>query len=213
MILLSHLPRIGLLSLSSLRRGKKCLFVDCGSNLGQGYRFFKIFFPPRLHDAILIEPNPHCIEILKQKYSKYNNVQFIEAAAWTNHSRLKLFGLVEDERGEQSSGASVISKHNESMYESNAERALEVDAISLSDLIHEKAKSHNQIIIKMDIESSEYEVLQDMIRTGAIQHVKHLFVEFHSDYFKDEEKKKHQQLEVSLIEQLRNLGLGVTIWV
>lgn len=191
---------------------KNRLFIDCGSNLGQGYMFFKKFLPPKWYDAILVEPNPNCMKVLREKFGDYSNLEFMEAAAWVRNEKLKLFGLVEDNRGETSDGASVISNHNSSMYLSNNEEALEVCTFSLSELLLHRSQEYDHIIVKLDIESAEYEVLADLLETGAAIHIKHLFVEFHSEYFKDSEKKHYQQLEVDLVEKLKCMGVGVTLW-
>ena len=82
------------------------LFLDCGSNVGQGYSFFSKHFVPEQYDAILIEPNPSCMKALRERFASYPNLEFIEAAVWVRNEKLKLFGLVEDDRGETSQGAS-----------------------------------------------------------------------------------------------------------
>lgn len=196
-----------------LREGERRLFVDCGSNLGQGYTFFKKYLPPERWDAILIEPNPHCMSVLKKEFGGYANLNFIEGAAWTKNEKLKLFGLVEDERGETTQGASVVADHNSSEYAADQDAAIEVDAFSLAELIAEKAKAYDEIVVKMDIESSEYEVLRDLLDSGAAKNITHIFIEFHSEYFKEPEGSHHRALEKTLASELRTAGVGVTIWV
>ncbi len=84
------------------KASQKGLFIDCGSNLGQGYTYFKDYFTPNLYDAILIEPNPNCMTVVREKFKSINNIEFIEAAAWINEDKLNFFGLVENERGDTS---------------------------------------------------------------------------------------------------------------
>jgi FkbM family methyltransferase len=184
--------------------GDRRLFVDCGSNVGQGYTFFKRYLSPERYDAILIEPNPNCMSVLRD---------FIEAAAWTKVGKLKLFGLVEDERGATTQGASVVADHNSGDYEADEEAAIEVDTFSLAELLTEKAAEYDQIVVKMDIESSEYEVLRDLLDTGAAKNITHIFIEFHSEYFKEPESSQYRALEKTLANELRAAGVGVTIWV
>jgi len=193
--------------------GDRRLFVDCGSNVGQGYTFFKTYLPPEQYDAILIEPNPNCMGVLREQFSGYANLNFIEAAAWTKVGKLKLFGLVEDERGATTQGASVVADHNSSDYEADEEAAIEVDTFSLAELLTEKATEYDQIVVKMDIESSEYEVLRDLLDTGVAKNITHIFIEFHSEYFKEPESSQYRALEKTLVNELRAAGVGVTIWV
>ncbi|MBT8452778.1 MAG: FkbM family methyltransferase [Deltaproteobacteria bacterium] len=193
--------------------GQRRLFLDCGSNVGQGYTFFKKYLPPGRYDAVLIEPNPNCIKLLREQFGSYPNLEIIQGAAWVRNEKLKLFGLVEDDRGAMTQGASVVADHNSGDYQANQEAALEVDAFSLSALLTRKAEEYDEIVVKMDIESSEYEVLRDLLDTGAAKHITHIFVEFHSEYFKEPESSQHRALEKALVDELRAAGVGVTIWI
>jgi FkbM family methyltransferase len=136
-----------------------------------------------------------------------------QAAGWTKVGKLKLFGLVEDERGATTQRASVVADHNSSDYEADEEAAIEVDTFSLAELLTEKATEYGQIVVKMDIESSEYEVLRDLLDTGAAKNITHIFVEFHSEDFKEPESSQYRALEKTLVNELRAAGVGVTIWV
>ena len=44
----------------SINENSENLFVDVGSNLGQGFNFFKQYFITKNYDYLLIEPNPYC---------------------------------------------------------------------------------------------------------------------------------------------------------
>ena len=194
-------------------QGERRLFIDCGSNIGQGYTFFKKYLPPESYDAVLIEPNPNCIQTLREKFGGYENVEIIEGAAWTRNEKLKLFGLVEDERGAMTQGASVVAEHNSGDYVADQDAALEVDAFSLGEMLAAKAQEYDEIVVKMDIESSEYEVLRNLLDTGTAKHITHIFIEFHSEYFKEPESSQHRALEKVLVDELRSAGVGVTIWI
>lgn len=193
---------------------KRSLYLDCGSNLGQGYSFFSTYLRPARYDAILIEPNPNCVKKLRATFEtqKLPHLEIIEAAAWIEETTLKLFGLVEDSRGAVSDGASVIEKHNSTLYTADPTRATEVRAISLARLIEQKAKVYNHIIVKMDIESAEYKVLENLLETNAVKHIRHLFVEFHSKFFTGENKVEYEELQKNLIERLKQKGVATTTW-
>lgn len=192
---------------------KRRLFVDCGSNVGQGYGFFTQYLRPDHYDAVLIEPNPHCVKTLRETLGDKNGIELIEGAAWTENTTLRLFGLVEDERGETTQGASVVSDHNSGDYTSDQDAALDVPAFSFGELLERKASVYDHIVVKMDIESSEYEVLRNLLDTGTAKHITHLFIEFHSEYFKEPESAQYRALEQELIDELRAAGVGVTVWI
>jgi len=205
--------RLRALGSRPLRVDEHRLFLDCGSNIGQGYTFFKKYLPPERYDAVLIEPNPNCIKSLHEKFGSIPNVEIIEGAAWTRNEKLKLFGLVEDDRGATTQGASVVAEHNSGDYVSDQEAALEVDAFALGEMIEAKAAKYDEIVVKMDIESSEYEVLRHLLDSDTAKHITHIFIEFHSEYFKEPEGSQHRALESVLVDELRAAGVGVTIWI
>ena len=171
-----------------------------GSNLGQGFEFFSKFFSPGLFDYLLIEANPNCIEPLRNNISKFyeshtdtKNWSISNYAISDKNGHLDLYGLVEDERGgekygETSQGASVVSDHNSRFYESNQESSIKIEAKRASDLIKELSSEYQTIVVKMDIESSEYDALEDLIDSGMIEKVSHLYVEWHSKFFSEEQQ-------------------------
>ena len=63
-------PRIAANLSKNLSKDKKGLFIDCGSNLGQGFTFFEQYFPLKTFDYILVEPNPFCKEELIKKINQ-----------------------------------------------------------------------------------------------------------------------------------------------
>ncbi|MCZ4281062.1 FkbM family methyltransferase [Kiloniella laminariae] len=183
---------------------KKRLFIDCGSNIGQGFTFFSKYFPNRFYDYILIEPNPNCVITLKEKYSNIENLEIIEAAVWTEEGTLDLFGLVEDERGSKSDGASIVSTHNTVFYEADSTKATKVSTIDFAALL--KSKLHyDEIIIKMDIESSEYDVLEKLIKEDLFNNVRFIFIEFHSQFMVGEEKALIEKRERKIKQYLNNI--------
>lgn len=132
----SKIRKLWILKYASLRhrflsKNKKRLFLDVGSNIGQGVEHFSQFYPMDIYDYVLFEPNPHCLKILKKKYGGRKNVNIVEAAVWTEEGTMKLYGLVEDDRGEVSDGASLLSEHNTKYYEADDDNAIEVRTSTL----------------------------------------------------------------------------------
>ncbi|KKJ76651.1 hypothetical protein WH95_12690 [Kiloniella litopenaei] len=164
-----------------MQNNKKRLFIDCGSNLGQGFSFFRKYFPNQFYDYILLEPNPNCVSVLKEKYNHIKNLKIVEAAVWTADGDMNLFGLVEDNRGSQSDGASIIENHNSALYSSDSSKATKVKTIDFARLLREQTH-YDQIVVKMDIESSEYDVLEKLIKEELLDKIDFMFIEFHSQY-------------------------------
>lgn len=180
---------------SNSHKKTQALFIDMGSNLGQGFRFFSKHYSPNIFDYWLIEVNPYCIEPLRANISKLysshawsGNWEIINKAVSTKNGTLKLYGLVEDKRGQLSVGASVIKDHNSIYYHSNEAKALKVPSLAVSELVTNASKKYSTIVVKMDIESAEYDVLDDLINSGAVNKIDYLYVEWHSQYFSSDKQ-------------------------
>lgn len=192
---------------------KKGLFLDCGSNLGQGFSYFKEYFRPNLYDYILIEPNPYCALQLAKLKDRWEAIEIIEAAVSTKVDRVKFYGLTEDDRGKTSDGGSVLKDHNSSFYTADETKAIEVNTFSLSDLIQAKKANYSSIVLKLDIEGSEYEVLEDLIANNTHTCFDALYVEFHSQYMLEPKRGIYKKRESEIIKRLKKDKVRCRIWV
>ena len=195
------------------RSGKRGLYLDCGANLGQGFAFFRRYFPDTRFDAILIEPNPNCAAKLRDGPASDTGVDLIEAALAGAEGEGKLFGLVEDHRGVFSDGASILATHNTIFYAPDGERAVTVQKPRLSHIIAERAQRYSAIVVKLDIEGAEYEVLEDLFVTGAIGKLDALFVEFHAKFMEPVEAKRHHAIEDQIRARLKAEGVAYLEWI
>ncbi len=81
---------------------------------------------------------------------------------------------------------------------------ISVDVINFSQYILDNFEKDDEIYLKIDIEGSEYELLDHMIKTGAIRYINKLFCEWHYHKMKGykqnkkEFKKKHYKLVMIL---------------
>ncbi len=205
-----------LLVLNKINLNKKNLFLDLGTNKGQGFNYFKKFFKLNKFDYLLVEPNPYLEETIKELIRKNNikgNINYINKAAYIKNSKIKLYGTVEDYRGKLSDGASIISEHNSNIYNSDYENALWVETFDVIQKIKD-LKDYDNIIIKMDVEGSEYDILEKLIyHKNEIHNIRHIFIEFHSRFMSSINKSKYKLREKKIKEQLIKLNLNFTIWI
>lgn len=123
---------------------------------------------------------------------------------------MKLYGLVEDDRGEISDGTSLLSEHNTRFYESNDDQAIEVRTIDFSDYL--KTKLHyDEIIVKMNIEGSEYDVKEKLIANDQIKYLKYLFMGFHAQFMTGDDKAVYEEREFKIKKYL-NRRNKMYIW-
>lgn len=82
-----------------------------------------------------------------------------------------------------------------------------VEAIDFSKWIMENFDNNDQIVLKMDIEGSEYKVIPKMIEDGSINYINHLIIEWH-DWVLPTYKEK----TVELKNKLNSMGISITNW-
>jgi FkbM family methyltransferase len=166
---------------------KKRLFIDLGANIGQAYQFFSGIYPSKHYDYVLVEPNKFCIDRLKLLVDN-SNVTILQSAAWIRKEK-KLFYGVAESGNSTSLGASIITNHKTKSYNVQKETAVFVETFNFSNFLLEKSMIYDEIIVKMDVESSEYDILEKLINDKNIKLIDKLFVEFHSNWMKKSETK------------------------
>jgi FkbM family methyltransferase len=82
---------------------------------------------------------------------------------------------------------------------------VKVESFDLSQWIIDNFSSDDFIVLKMDIEGSEYEVLPKMIKDGSINYIDHAFIEWH-DWVMPEYRSRTSELMNGL--QNANVQLG-----
>jgi hypothetical protein len=84
---------------------------------------------------------------------------------------------------------------------------VKIPSIDFNRFISELPEDSN-IICKMDIEGSEFQVLRYLIEKKTITKLKEIYIEFHERFMPAESK----ETEKELVEQIRNLGVKVHTW-
>lgn len=192
----------------------KNLFIDCGAHLGEAYEHFSQVYPPAEYDYVLFEPNPNCFAKLQERYGSQGHMTLRNNAVYTHDNETSFFSdasryteNVSEDDG-FSVGCSIIQEHNNKHYEPAAvERVQCVDAVRLLSDVSDK---YRDIVLKLDVEGSEYDILERLIAAGSMPRIKKLIVEFHSQYSSSADMRAREE---RLVEQLRAMsGLDLQIW-
>ena len=210
------IPKIAANLSKNLSKDKKGLFIDCGSNRGQGFTFFEQYFPLKTFDYILVEPNPFCKEELIKKINQKKqegSIDLIAEAASTSEGTTKFYGLVEGNRGKTTEAASTLKEHVSSWYTHSEEDAITVDTFSLADFIRNKASLYKIIVVKMDIEGAEYDVLENLLKKGVHKKIATIFTEFHSQYMTEPDKTIYENREKVIIQSFKNDKIPFHLWI
>jgi FkbM family methyltransferase len=181
------------------------IFLDCGSNIGQGYEYFRDLYGEE-YQYILFEPNPNCYDILIKKYKDHNIT--IHNKAVSNKVEELVFYYTED----TSEGGSIIEEHNSNYYHSKDVNKVTVQTINLIDFIDQIYTKDSEIVLKLDVESSEYDILESMIKDETIFKLKKIYCEFHSQYMAEDTKQIFSQKEKKILRFIKQNNIDFEIW-
>lgn len=196
---------------------QKSLFLDCGSNIGQGFEFFRKYYPLESFDFVLFEPNPYCFKILEQKYAHhYNNgVRLVRAAVASEDGKIDFYGLDETQGGVYSVGGSVLPEHNSRIYNSSHGSILKVKSINFSDFLTNSidVSNYSVIILKLDIEGGEYQILDSLKEKNLLSLFETIYVEFHSQYMSPDKAREYFNKEREFLRYAKRKRLRVVQWI
>lgn len=199
------------------------LFVDCGSNLGQGLLEFdemlSIFNNPNweIHS---FEANPD----IDLDFRHVWNLQYSKRAVWVENTTL---GFMMARRGQdyeplceewdlpaKAGDLTRLGNHlqideiqNENIKEA-LEKVVQVPAFDFSEYIahiRSQMPADKKIVVKMDIEGAEFKVVRHMLERGTAGLIDTLFIETHQHTMPDENEETTEEL----LNQLRECGVEV----
>ena len=152
----------------------KKVFIDCGANNGCSVRMFRgIYDKDETYKVFCFEPNP----VFDEWYDDLD-VILIEKAVWIRDEMLTFY-QIENRADGKESGASTLNETKAMAHKNVTVHEIKVEAIDFSTWIVDNLDPDDEIILKMDIEGSEYEVLDKMIEDETISYIDKLYIEFH----------------------------------
>jgi len=185
----------------------KNLFLDCGSNLGQGFEEFKNMFGIDNIDYHLFEPNPFCFQELTKKYSQVSYITLHNTAVGIEDKTVQFYY-----KNNFDVGGTVVFEHGNNLFSNTRSHLTSVTCINLINHIQHVLKFYDKIFMKLDIESAEYDILEKLIETKLIHNLSKLFVEFHSQYMDPETKKYYELRERNILDYIKNNNIDFTLW-
>jgi FkbM family methyltransferase len=187
----------------------KKVYLDFGGNKGQGLRSFISSYNIDPKDWIVetFEPDPNCnIEnhIEDLSYVKINN-----KAVWLYDGKVDFSQMLNNSEG--SSVECLMSEDNCANPNSESFRKndsiISVDCLDISKIL-QKYKDHDFVLVKMDVEGSEFKILRKILEDDTIKIINHLYVEWHHKYVKGEDDKTVNDLKSKIIEK----GIKIYEW-
>jgi len=142
---------------------KSPTILDCGSNIGLATIYFKWIYPNCLVSCF--EPDPLTFKILKKniKKNKFNNIELINAALSDKNGFIDFY---------------INPKKQGSLTMSTFKGRINGDKISVrKENLSKYVKAVD--LLKMDIEGSELEVMEELNKEGKLKNIKEIIIEYH----------------------------------
>lgn len=175
------------------------IFIDGGGNWKHIVdRYLKL---TKFDEVYVFEPNP----IFHDSYND-SHYKLIKKAIWTENGHLPLYVSKDENQVASSLLKEKLCKVKLKKVPYWHKEPIEVECIDFSKWIS-KFKASDNIILKLDIEGSEYDVLWKMIKDGSINQINKLYVEFHSDTIPSKKKEEEE-----LIAALRSHKIEPLEW-
>ena len=197
--------------------GQKGLFLDCGSNVGQGFEFFRKYYPTKMYDYILFEPNPFCFQELLKKYASLNSsgVRIENTAVGIANGDIDFFGLDEEKGGKYSVGGSILQQHNSKIYTTPNNASFKVTSIDFAIFLQDMLmkNQYSTVIMKLDIEGGEYPVLDSLISKNLLARFETIYVEFHSQYMSNDIAEHYRSKEKEFLKYSKKNQIRVIQWI
>lgn len=153
--------------------------IDAGANIGIATLWLKNF--SQKANVLLFEPDPENIQYLTKNLRENNitNTRIIPMALSKNKDKKVSFFKIDDKIQGLDSGLKLNQNLPYMKYT--------VQTTVLSDFINKQVD-----LLKMDIEGSEYSVIQDLIDNNKFKYINNLYLEAH--YFNESELKKYKYI-------------------
>lgn len=179
----------------------KKIFIDGGTHYGQGLQQFMQMY------KITPEWKIHTFEANPVTYNHFlsKNAQLLQSIEINHYNKAlsNVNGTVtiyqETPPAEDNSGmgSSIISLEQWNPWSGtlreNFKTTAEVECINLSEFILNNFSKEDFIVVKLDIEGSEYNVLESLIDSKAIDYINDLYVEFHARFFTNFDEILHRE--------------------
>jgi FkbM family methyltransferase len=183
---------------TSINLENKNVFIDCGTHLFQGFEeISKLKKVDDSWDCYCFEANPFTFEMSNKKYLKLIenglNIKYFNNAISDTTEIVKVNCATSDKWDGSTIGSSTSQASNILMSppdncsgkELDYKNVSLVNSIDFSNFIKTFFKKSDFIVVKLDIEGSEFNVLDKLIESNNIDYINEFYIEFHPHFFKD----------------------------
>jgi FkbM family methyltransferase len=189
----------------------KKVFLDFGANKGQGLREFIRMYNIN-SDWIVesFEPDPSCE--LEKHISDIPFVKIHKKAIFNKNGKIKFHQFLLNSEASSvncllDSGYFTDPNHDYYLKNDEVGKFIEVDCVDVTDILNQY-NDDDFIVVKLDVEGSEFTILRKMIKDNVINKINELYVEWHTPLLSTETP----QSEMDLREIISETGVKLHNW-
>lgn len=184
----------------------KKVFIDCGANKGQGLRqFVEMFKIDSTWSVESYEPNSDCE--LEKNISEFDFVKPYTKAVWIHDGKISFSKTISNQKSNYESVGSSVNGLNWYDTKYFDQETVEVECVDISRILN-KYNDDDFIIVKLDIEGSEFEVVRKMINDESIKKIDELFIEWHTHHVHSETEETENELK----KKIKSFGVKLHDW-
>ena len=168
------------------------VFINCGARTGNDILNFRHFIDTENEYVYYaFECFPPCLD----KLNSINDVTVIDKAVSTKVDTLTFY------TGKTDYSGSLVNKLNK---RAMSGKTIEVESIDFDAWMKDNIQEDDYVVISMDIEGTEYDVLNKMISSGSINLIDELYLEFHKKKVPGLKFEDHDTLRQYLIDMFKD---------
>lgn len=173
------------------------IFLDCGTHLFQGFKQFVNMY--NINDdweCYAFEANPITYNMSKSTYEELIKngfkINHLNSAVSNNNGNIKVNCAMSPEGDSFTNQGSNILKNPPNrdkvyggVFNYDNSKEFTVNTINFSEFLKKVANKEDFVLVKMDIEGSEFDVLDSLIESDDFKLIDEIYVEFHERFFDD----------------------------
>jgi FkbM family methyltransferase len=153
-----------------LTKRERGIFIDCGAYDGCSAIKFMMMNPG--FDSISFEPNP-------EMWGYFESVPTTLIKKGVSKKKEVLDFLIDHIDGDGSSTIAAKTILYGKPEENKNCKRIRIECVGILDLVTNLSKKYDKIILKLDVEGSEYDILEELLKQNLIEKISKLYAEFH----------------------------------
>lgn len=187
----------------------KKVLLDCGAHQGKGLNgMIKLNNIDTTWSIYSWEANPHAYAdfLVKFRCSPLNITAFNSAVG--NKDGTITVNIQQGNGPASGKGSSIVSLDEwRPVGTKPFIETAEIPMIDLSKWIEDHLEEDDYLVVKMDIEGSEYDVLEKIIERGVVSYIDKLYIEWHSSMFRDPEPYRLREAMIKEVFQTHKIAM------